>query len=728
MTQQEIFGEGKFVKASSDCLSPCFRGTFNSKKGAKTKITICGLGFFKLFINGENPTDDIFAPVTSFYHEYEDLYCKKMFGEELASRVYAVEYDITDYVKDGVNSVCAVVGHAWYFKEFYGDCVLCYKIESDDEVTYSDSSLKWIDSPLILNKDKELENTFYQMKRGETHDYTKHKYDGSWILPDFDDEGWTNVVETQLPETQYYIQDCPNDKIIRSIEPELIKETEEYKVYDFGENISGWYIFKCEKYGEKVTVTVGEEVDETNDRDMRYAAEQMSQYICDGSDREYHPLFTWQGFRYVRITNNAELIRCDVIHTDAPVKSDFKSENKVLNWIYDAYIRTQLCNLHAGIPSDCPHIERLGYTGDGQLTCETAMLTIELRKFYLKWMEDISDCQDRKSGNVQYTAPYWKCGGGPGGWGCAIAEVPYKFYKMTGDIGPMKKYYHQSLHYLEYLENHSENDLVVSGQPGLWWLGEWCQPHELNQNKPDIPDPLVNTYFYVRTIDRLIETAEITGNEKYVEELKNTRKRKIDALVKNYYDEKTGNFANNFNSANAFAIDMGLGDERTMKNLVEGVKNNPLNTGIFGTELVAKVLFENGYGEIETELLSREEYPSFGNMMKNGSTTIWEEWQNTRSMSHPMFGSVTKYFFYYLLGIRQDKNSVGFEKLIIDPQPNKYSGDVEGYIELDNGKLKVRTDMKNNCCVVEIPDGINAYKIDNGKEVRLEVGKNIIKI
>ena len=222
--------------------------------------------------------------------------------------------------------------------------------------------------------------------------------------------------------------------------------------------------------------------------------------------------------------------------------------------------------------------------------------------------------------------------------------------------------------------------------------------------------------------------AEITGNEKYVEELKKTRKRKIDAIVKNYYDEKTGDLASNFNSANAFAVDMGIGDERTLKNLVEGVKNKPLDTGIFGTELVAKVLFENGYGEIETELLSREEYPSFGNMMKNGSTTIWEDWQNTRSMSHPMFGSVTKYLFYYLLGIRQDKNSVGFEKVIIDPQPNRYSGDVEGYIEFDSGKLTVKTDMKNKSCEVEIPDKINAYKIENGKEIKLNIGKNIIRI
>lgn len=729
MTQQQIFSKAKFVKASEDCLSPCFRSTFEGKKGEKTVITICGLGFFKLFINGQNPTEDVFAPVTSFYHDYERLYCKNRYGEELSSRIYVMQYDVTDFVADGTNSVCAVVGHAWYFKEYYGDCVLCYKIDCGGREFYSDSSVKWIDSPLILNKDKELEDTFYQMKRGETHDYTKHNYDGSWILPDFDDKGWKNAVETELPETQYYIQDCPNDRIIRSINPKLIKKTDEYSVYDCGENTTGWYIFKCGKYGEKVTVEVGELLDENNDLEFEHTWNQLSQYICDGSEREYHPLFTWQGFRYVKITNNAELIRCDVIHTPAKVTSSFKCENEVLNWLYTAYMRTQICSFHEGIPSDCPHIERLGYTGDGQLTSETAMINFEMKKFYLKWMEDISDCQDRNSGNVQYCAPYWKCGGGPGGWSCAIAEVPYQFYRVYGDSKPLKKYFKQILKYFEYMDNHSDDGIVVRGQPGLWCLGEWCTPHAPGEKRePDIPNSFVNTYFYVRSLDRLIETAKDIGFGEYVDSLVQKRRFVADALTRHFYDEKTGDFCSNDNCANAFAADLGLGDERTFKNLVSFVKSSPINTGIFGTDLVAKLMFENGLGEIESEVLSRTECPSFGFMMKNGATTIWEEWQNTRSMFHPMFGSIVKYLQFYLLGIRQDKSSYGFEKIIVEPKPNKISGDVEGYLEFDFGKVSVKTDMKNGSAEVEVPSGANVFAIRDKKEYRLNEGRNIIRL
>lgn len=731
MTQEKIFGKGKFVQANEYCLSPCFRGTFEGKKGEKTTITICGLGCFRFFINGQNPTDDIFAPVTSFYHDYDRLYNKINYGEEMASRIYAVEYDITDYVIDGVNSICAIVGAGWYFKEYYGDCVLCYKIVCGDKEFYSDENIKWIDSPLVFNKDKELEDTFYQMKRGETHDYTKHNYDSKWLLSDFDDGDWKSTVVRELPETEYFIQNCPNDRIIRSLEPTLIKETDEYKIYDFKENVSGWYIFKCGKYGEKVTVICGEAVDENNELVEKNTGDQMSQYICDASDREYHPLFTWQAFRYVQISNNAKLLRMDVIHTPAKIKTSFKSENEVLSWIYDAYIRTQLCNLHEGIPSDCPHLERLGYTGDGQLTCEAAMLNLELKKFYLKWMEDISDCQDRNSGFVQYTAPYWKCGGGPGGWGCAIVEVPYQFYRMYGDLEPMKKYFGQMLHYLEYLENHSARDIVISTQPGLWCLGEWCTPEMLKYfgyNKPKISDAFVNTYFYVKSIDRMLEVADKIGMQEHIEKLRETRQRKIDAINYFFFDKRSGNFDDNSNCANAFALDLGLGDERTLQNLVDSAKGSIINTGIFGTELVARILFDNGYGDIETEILSRTEYPSFGNMMKNNATTLWEEWYDPRSMSHPMFGSVAKYLIYNLLGIRQAKDSVGFKKILIDPQPNKYSGDCEGHLELDCGKIEVKTNLKNGTAAVTVPENANAYYLDGDKEVKLDAGTTTINL
>ena len=707
MKMNEVFGKAYFVKPSENCVAPCFRGEFNLSDTSKAEITVCGLGVFRLYINGKKVSDDVLAPATSFYHEYDECKCYVKYGEKMQGRIYCMKYDITPYVKKGKNSVCAFVGPAWY-AVYSKNCVFCYKIECGEETFYSDTSVKWSDTPV----------TEYNFTCGEKQDYLKHDYNGKWLLPETDCSEWKNTVKAEISETEYYIQACPNDKIIRSVKCRKIYETDDYCVYDAGENVTGWYVFKCPERGKKITVTVSEEKDEKGDLHDKWIHYQSAEYICDGTDREYHLLFTWQCFRYIRIDKGAELLRVDVIHSDVAVTSSFRSENKVLNWIYDAYIRTQLCNLHLAIPSDCPHIERRGYTGDGQLVCQDAMLTLDTKEIYLKWMEDIADGQDKISGHVQYTAPYIESGGGPGGWGCAIAEVPYVYYKMFGDKEPFRKYFDNMLHYFDYLEAHSENGLIVSDQPGQWCLGDWCAPHEKHGFPPEIPEPFVNGYFYVRTLDRMIEMCEKVGRGAEKERLQTIRKEKAEVLIKNYFDEKTGDFAENLNSANAFACDMKIGDERTLKNLVEAVRTKPLDTGIFGTEVVTKVLFENGYFDEAINFLSREEYPSFGYMKSKGATTLWEEWDNPRSMSHPMFGSPVRYMFYYILGIRR-KECCGFDSIIIEPKTNSITGSVSGFITTDKGKISVSVDRENNTLTVEIPDGVNAEIIFDGKVIKL---------
>ncbi|MCQ2462070.1 MAG: glycoside hydrolase family 78 protein [Clostridia bacterium] len=703
MKHEELFGRAVFVAPSEVCVSPLFRGLFTAGGNEKTEITVCGLGVFRLFINGKKVSGDVFAPVTSFYHGYDGCYNAENFGEKMNSRVYCMKYDITDFVVPGVNTVCAAVGPMWY-KMYSDKCVFCYKISCGEKEIFSDTGIKWSDSPV----------TEYNFTCGEKQDYTKHCYDGSWLAVDFDDSEWKNTAVYHMPQTEFYIQDCPNDRVIRLAKCEKLFENREYTVYDAGENITGRVVFNCPVRGKKITVTVGEMLN-GNDVDEKMSHYQSSEYICDGTDRDYKLLFTWQGFRYIKISAGAENVRCEVIHADIAVTSAFECENPVLNWIYNAYVRTQLCNIHMGIPSDCPHIERRGYTGDGQLVCESAMLTIDSKRLYLKWMEDIADSQDVNSGHIQYTAPYVRSGGGPGGWGCAIAEVPYVFYQMYGDEKPFAKYFDNMLHYFDYLEAHSENDLVVSDQPGEWCLGDWCAPHEVHGTRPEIPASFVNNYFYVRTIDRMLEMSEIIGRTDKNAFLSELRERKVNAINKNYFDSETGDYAENKNGANAFALDIGLGDEKTVASLVRSVREKGVDTGIFGTDLVPKMLMKYGYFDDAVTLLSGESYPSFGYMMKNGATTLWEEWKEPRSMSHPMFGSVVKVLFYDILGIK--RTGAGFDSIVIAPKTNGVTGNVSGFITTDRGRISVSVDRKSDTLTVGIPQGVNAAVEFDGKVI-----------
>ena len=131
------------------------------------------------------------------------------------------------------------------------------------------------------------------------------------------------------------------------------------------------------------------------------------------------------------------------------------------------------------------------------------MNILDGESFYRKWIGDIRDCQDTLTGHVQYTAPYIRSGGGPGGWGCAIVEVPYQFYKHYGDKSVLEECYPQMLRYFDYLESKSHADLVISDKEGQWCLGDWCTPESIV-----LPAPFVNNYFYIKSLNRCIEIAK----------------------------------------------------------------------------------------------------------------------------------------------------------------------------------------------------------------------------
>ena len=381
--------------------------------------------------------------------------------------------------------------------------------------------------------------------------------------------------------------------------------------------------------------------------------------------------------------------------------------------------------MHAGIPSDCPHLERRGYTGDGQLVCHAGMTVLDSEAFYRKWIGDISDCQDVYSGHVQYTAPYSRCGGGPGGWGCAIVEVPYQFYKHYGDTEPLKRLYGQMLRYFDFLEAHSENDLVTSDVPGAWCLGDWCAP-----GVDALPDAFVNNYFYVKSLYRAVEIAALVGREVDIPMLEKRIARRKAALTAAYSNTLHHDFLGGLQGANAYALDIGLGDERTYNNMVRHYENlGRFDTGIFGTEIVSRVLFERGNADLAVKLLTSEDMVSFEGMRRADSTTIWEYWPQEgvyRSYNHPMFGAVVAHLFDYLLGIGQEKGTVGYGKVVIRPQLTEKLNRVSGSRAVPAGMVCVSYEKKVATVewVIKIPENLDAVFELNDERRNLQPGEN----
>ncbi len=684
-----------YLEADNSADAFYVRKTFECKNAVSAVVRLNVLGFVEPYFNGKKLTDEMYIPAWTNYAKRDLSGALYPIYDTMTQRRYYLEYDVTDILNDGKNVLSLHVGNGWYGTYTtgggegmprWGNKKVIFKLI----ITMSDGTVKEINSDsTALCKNSYIKTT--NIYNNETID--GREYDEAVFAVNYDDSDWTNMTETDSEAVVMCRQNFSGDRFAYSIEPKLLSEDEKGKLYDLCTDVSGLWVVCFDDDavpGDEARITFAEKIDENGDFLLRHTGGefrlQQDVYICGENMRQFKPVFTWRAGRYIRVEGKASLVRFDVVYSPVPVVAQLKTENEILDWFFKAYCQTQNCNIHAMIPSDCPHRERLGYTGDGQLCCGAGMTIFDSEVMYRKWMDDIADCQDIYNGHVQHTAPFYGGGGGPGGWGGAMVIVPWTFYKKFGDISVLDKYYVRMKKYLDYMQSRCDDNIVVREEKDGWCLGDWCTLG----NNILIPNEFVNTYFYLKCIDYTAKSAEVLGKNEDSEKLSEMFCEIAAAFTAKFYNEKTGSFCDGIQGADAFALDLGLGDERTEENLVKHYTDlGHLDTGIFGTDIVTRVLFEKGYGSLAWQMLTNESEISFGYMKNHGATTLWENWDGCDSLSHPMFGAVSEYIFTYILGIKQCEDSTGFEKVKIEPAYIPESGDISGSVITKNGKISV---------------------------------------
>ncbi|MBE6715309.1 MAG: hypothetical protein E7573_00130 [Ruminococcaceae bacterium] len=680
------------------------RTAFTCENINEATLYITALGYFEAFINGKRVSDEHFIPAMTDYEKRDLSKIHMPIFDTLSHRIYYHKYDITASVNNGKNILATHIGAGWYGQHespnegmpYWGDNTLVFSVKLTDNngnITFIDSS----SDNTKFRKSYILETSLYY---GEYHD--ARVYPIGWKNADFDDSTWENSKVRFAPDT--VLEECffPSDKVIRTITPKVIYEFGDQKIYDIGELAAGYAVLVFEnsaRNNERATIRYADELNDDGSLQFHYVGGtsrmQRDHFVYDirAKGQEFHPHFTWHAARYIEVTGICHLTEYRVIQSDIKKTSDFNCDNETLQWIFDAYVRTQNANIHGCIPSDCPHRERLGYTGDGQLTCGAVMSVFDAKEMYKKWMADIRDCQDKVGGHVQHTAPFYGGGGGPGGWGGAVCIVPYRYYKFYDDVSVLSDSYDSMKAYLKYMINHTEDGLVTSEEPGGWCLGDWCPP----KNIVLIPEPFINTYFLAKCAEMTAETAEILGFNDEIDVYNKLANDSKSALIKHYYNEDTCSFVEGVQGADAFALDLGLGNDKTRKNFIEKYETLlTFDTGIFGTDLVIRMLFKLGRSDIAFKLLVNEEESSFYNMKKHGATTLWENWDGCDSRCHPMFGAVIEYFFSEILGIKRYEDKAGYKEITIKPANIPELKNIKGTMRTKWGNITVVINTDKN--------------------------------
>lgn len=136
---------------------------------------------------------------------------------------------------------------------------------------------------------------------------------------------------------------------------------------------------------------------------------QLDRHILDDQSRRLTPRFTWHGFQFVEVfvgphvQFDGDLAAVQAIKLHISIAStgnitfsdDAKSngDGLLLNQLFEITRRTQLNNIAAYIPTDCPTREKHGWLGDAQVTAEEALYNYDMGSVYTHFTQLIGQSQ-----------------------------------------------------------------------------------------------------------------------------------------------------------------------------------------------------------------------------------------------------------------------------------------------------------------------------------------------
>jgi alpha-L-rhamnosidase len=653
--------------------APMLRKQFQVEKKIKKAVAyVTGLGYFEFYVNGKKAGDDVLVPNITNYSKRPNL------GDMLINvednfkeyKVMYLAYDVSSLLSKGDNAIGAVLGNGFYNPRMYwcegygttrflGQLHITY-LDGSEEIIASDESWKAAKSPILKNM------VYY----GETYDARMEQ--PGWNTSGFNDSQWEPVSIKNAPFGKLAAQTSPSDKVMEQLIPKKIEKLANGNYFiDFGKEISGWVRLI------DVEAPAGHRID------IAFNANEYSgdnAYIFKGGGKEnYAPRFNWFVFSGVEIKNwygelKSENIIAESVYTEVPVSSVFETSNTMFNRINEIWRTSQQDNMHGAIASDCPHRERNGYTGDGQVSCVTVMHNFDARAFYQKWIADMLGAQDVTTGYVPNGAPWQPgCGGGVA-WGAAICIMPWEFYLHYGAKDMLETNYEGMKGYVRYMQTWVDQDGIMfskrTGNDGkiLKWynLGDWVTPGNLP------PDEMVHTFYFWRCADITAQTAKALGKTAESQQYSALAEKTRQAFYKRFYNESTGSYG--IAGGNIFALRMGV-PANQYQQVIEALKKDiaenkgHLDTGIFGTQFFFEVLTENGLHELAYEAMNKRDEPSYGHWLELGSTTSREQWSEEGSHNHPMFGGGLVWYYRKLAGMNIDPDAPGYKHVIFKPQP-----------------------------------------------------------
>ena len=710
--------------------SPLFWKSFTwNGDGKKVLLHINSLGYHEAYINGNPVSQAVLTPAVSQF-EKRSLICT---------------YDVTSLLKKGENDLVLWLGKGWYQDGLAGVITGGPYVKAQLEKLNKKSSVTLLATdPSWKGRESGYSSTgTWQWSR-----FGGERVDANQLLSDLKPStlkaaDWLPVKAASIPEHQVSPQMVEFNKIQKEIHPVACHaEGDTAWIFDMGTNLAGWTKIKFPplKQGQQIRISYCDFLDEKgNFREIQFQKiYHEDYYIANGKGNEtFMNKFNYQAYRYLRIVNLEKApklsdITAYLIHTDYEGASTFACSDNDLNAIHDMVQYTLRCLTLGGYMVDCPHLERLGYGGDGNASTLTAQTMFNLSPLYLNWMQAWADCM-REGGSMPHTAPNpYKAGGGPY-WCGFIISASWHTYVNYGDIRLLKRYYPYMQQWLAYAEANSEKGLLKTWpntEYRNWFLGDWATPEGIIQTDPASIDVVNNSYLVI-CYETISKIAKVLGKKADIPAYQAKAEALKQAIHTNYYHSEKNSYSTETQIDLIIPMLAGV----TPKEEIPAVENTlyqvtadrfkgHLSTGLVGIPIITKWAIKNKKADFMYNMLKKRDYPSYLYMLDNGATTMWEHWNGERSHIHNCYNGIGSWFYQALAGIRPDEQAPGYKHFFIEPQFIEPLTWVEASQNIPFGQVKVRWEKKENMLTfqISVPNGSSATLVLPNETIEIKAG------
>jgi alpha-L-rhamnosidase len=708
-------------------------------------------GIYQLFLNGERVGNNELTPGwTSYRHHL--LY---------------QTYDVTAMLTQGGNVIGAELGAGWFkgdmgfsrHRNYYGQqtALLCQLV-----VQYEDGTLQVLASDNSW-RGSDSAREFAEIYDGERFD--ARRVQQGWSRVGFNDASWREVNLIAWDKNALTAQGAGTVQQIERLPARaLIVTPQGDKVLDFGQNMSGWVEFRVRgQAGDKVVLRHFETLDANGNvyLDNLRTAQQTTEYYLSGEGEEvWHPRFSWQGFRYVKVEAypgelNLNHFTAIVIHSAMAATGQFSCSNPNLDQLHHNILWGLKSNF-VDVPTDCPQRdERLGWTGDAQIFCRTASYLMQTQTFFAKWLVDLKYDQTPEGG-VPHVIPDILTGhcdqdkflaqGGTHsatGWADAAVINPWTLYLMYGDKQVLENQYASMKGWVDFMHAHSDND--------IWryklQFGDWVAlDAEEGSYFGATPEDLICTAWYAHSTLLLAKTARVLGHTEDYHYYHALQARIVERFRQRFFSAD-GEMTARTQTAHILALCFNLVPDawraRTANTLVELLHEHDghLVTGFLGTPYFCHALSQNHHPKEAWSLLLKEDFPSWLYQVKAGATTIWEHWDGIKpdgtmwspdmnSFNHYAYGAVGEWLYRTVAGIEADESAPGFKLVVIAPLPGGGLSWVDAHYQSIYGDIAVKWQAQKGRVVLTFSIPVNTtatVKLICAKEVLASGGMHFVR-